>query len=67
MPARSVRLFAFAALVGLTASLAAQTGRTYTAADYAHAERLMNYNVEPLVYHGVDKPEWLDAGRFWYR
>jgi dipeptidyl aminopeptidase/acylaminoacyl peptidase len=27
----------------------------------------MNYNVEPLVYHGVEKPQWLDDGRFWYR
>ena len=67
LPARPIRLFAFAALVAITTSLAAQTGRTYTAADYARAERLMNYNVEPLVYHGVDKPVWLDDGRFWYR
>lgn len=27
----------------------------------------MNYNVDPLVYHGVDKPVWIDGGRFWYR
>jgi dipeptidyl-peptidase-4 len=62
-----VRLFALTALVATTANIAAQTGRTYTAADYARAERLMNYNVEPLAYHGVEKPAWLDAGRFLYR
>ncbi len=27
----------------------------------------MQYNVNPLVYHGVDKPTWLADGRFWYR
>ncbi|GAC1418173.1 MAG: S9 family peptidase [Acidobacteriaceae bacterium] len=44
-----------------------QTGRTYTADDYARAERFMNYNVDPLVYHTVDHPAWLADGRFWYR
>ncbi|HWB33692.1 MAG TPA: DPP IV N-terminal domain-containing protein [Acidobacteriaceae bacterium] len=48
-------------------SASAQTGRTYTAADYAHAERLMNYKVDPLVYHTVKDPEWLPDGRLWYR
>jgi dipeptidyl aminopeptidase/acylaminoacyl peptidase len=46
---------------------AAQAGRVYTAADYAQAERWMNYNVDPLVYHTVKDPVWLDDGRFWYR
>jgi dipeptidyl-peptidase 4 len=45
----------------------AQVGRAYTSADYAQAERLMDYNVNPLVYHTVDHPEWLADGRFWYR
>jgi dipeptidyl-peptidase 4 len=45
----------------------AQVGRVYTADDYAQAERLMDYNVSPLVYHTVDHPEWLADGRFWYR
>jgi dipeptidyl-peptidase-4 len=62
--ARSV-VFVLAA-VGCSVS-AAQSTRVYTTEDYAHAERMMNYNVEPLVYHGVDKPVWLDDGRFWYR
>jgi dipeptidyl aminopeptidase/acylaminoacyl peptidase len=67
LPAPFVRLFALTALAASTANILAQTGRTYTDADYARAEQLMNYNVEPLVYHGVDKPGWLDGERFWYR
>jgi dipeptidyl aminopeptidase/acylaminoacyl peptidase len=39
----------------------------YTAADYSQAERLMDYNVDPLVYHAVEHVEWLGDGRFWYR
>lgn len=45
----------------------AQSGKIYTAADYAQAERFMDYNVNPLVYHTVDDPVWLGDGRFWYR
>jgi dipeptidyl aminopeptidase/acylaminoacyl peptidase len=45
----------------------AQEGRQYTAADYAQAEKFMNYNLNPLVYHSVEKPVWLADGRFWYR
>jgi dipeptidyl aminopeptidase/acylaminoacyl peptidase len=59
-----VLVFLFGAGVSL---LWAQTGRTYTAADYARAERLMDYNVDALVYHTVHDPEWIDDHRFWYR
>jgi dipeptidyl aminopeptidase/acylaminoacyl peptidase len=48
-------------------SSAAQAGRVYTAADYAQAEKFMDYNVDPLVYHTVEHPVWLGDGRFWYR
>ena len=41
-------------------------GKQFTTEDYAHAEKFMNYNVNPLVYHGVDSPTWLPDGRFWY-
>jgi dipeptidyl-peptidase-4 len=41
--------------------------RALTAADYARAERFMNYNVTPLVLHSGVKPTWLPDGRFWYR
>ena len=50
-----------------SANAIAQAGRVYTAADYAQAERFLDYNVNPLVYHAVEKPRWLADGRFWYR
>ncbi len=46
---------------------AQETGRVYTDADYAQAEKFMSYNVNPLVYHAVDRPTWLADGRVWYR
>ena len=72
MPCRFFRTPALArmlvfALAGLCGVSPAQERRVYTAEDYARAERMLNYNVEPLVYHSVDKPVWLDDGRFWYR
>ena len=54
-----------AALI-LTAPLAAQR-RTLTSDDYARAERLMPYNVNPLVLHGGVRAVCLADGRFWYR
>jgi dipeptidyl aminopeptidase/acylaminoacyl peptidase len=27
----------------------------------------MGYDVNPLVYHGVARPTWMEDGRFWYR
>jgi dipeptidyl-peptidase-4 len=50
----------------LTASGLAQ-GKQLTKDDYARAERFMSYNVNPLVYHGVAHPTWMDDGHFWYR
>ncbi len=67
---RSVSRGLLAASVALccwSALGAAQQGRIYAAADYAEAERFMDYNVNPLVYHTVKDPQWLDDGRFWYR
>jgi dipeptidyl aminopeptidase/acylaminoacyl peptidase len=65
---RSVsRAVAMAVLCGWCAMAAAQAGRVYTVADYAQAERWMDYNVNPLVYHTVNDPVWLADGRFWYR
>ncbi|MGE5813948.1 MAG: DPP IV N-terminal domain-containing protein [Acidobacteriota bacterium] len=54
------------ALLPLTSPLSAQTP-ALTAADYAHAEQFMSYNVNPLVLHGAVRPNWLPDGRFWYR
>ncbi|QEE31089.1 prolyl oligopeptidase family serine peptidase [Terriglobus albidus] len=45
----------------------AQQGRVYTDADYAAAEQRLSYNVNPLVYHQVNRVEWMKDGRFWYR
>src|SRR5271167_3903968 len=42
-------------------------GKQLTTEDYARAEKLMAYNVNPLVYHGVARPTWMEDGRFWYR
>src|SRR5580704_5672820 len=42
-------------------------GRQVTTEDYARAEKFMAYNLNPLVYHGVARPTWMDDGRFWYR
>ena len=49
----------------LTAIGVAQ-GKQLTNEDYAKAEKFMSYNVNPLVYHGVARPTWMDDGRFWY-
>jgi dipeptidyl-peptidase-4 len=61
------RVACTAVLALCTAIAGAQVGRVYTDADYAQAERFMDYNVNPLVYHTVEHPEWLDNDRFWYR
>src|SRR5215472_13759844 len=45
----------------------AQQPRALTADDYAHAERLMGYNVNQLVSNGAVRATWLPDGRFWYR
>ena len=60
-------LCAAVVLLPLHALAQQQTPRQLTAQDYASAERFMNYNVAPLVYHGVEEPTWLPDGRFWYR
>ena len=51
----------------IAASAMAEPAKQLTTEDYAQAEKFMNYNVNPLVYHGVDHPTWLADGRFWYR
>ena len=40
---------------------------TVSATDYARAENLMGYNVNPLVMHSGVRPNWLADDRFWYR
>ena len=62
-----VAMAASAALCCWSAVTGAQAGKVYTVADYAQAEKFMDYNVDPLVYHTVEDPAWLADGRFWYR
>jgi dipeptidyl aminopeptidase/acylaminoacyl peptidase len=61
------RMGALLSVAAAAATVGAQQPRQLTDADYARAESFMNYNVNPLVYHGVEKPQWLGDGRFWYR
>ena len=51
----------------LVAAASAQQPRVYTDQDYARAEKFMPYNVNPLVLHSVDNPNWTPDGRVWYR
>ncbi|MCU1324500.1 MAG: peptidase dipeptidylpeptidase domain protein [Acidobacteriaceae bacterium] len=64
---RFCAVIAVAAMVGGSSAAFAQQGRVYTTSDYAQAEKFMQYNVNPLVYHGVEKPTWLADGRFWFK
>lgn len=41
--------------------------RTFTAADYAHAEKFMGYNTTSLVIRSGVRPNWLLDERLWYR
>jgi dipeptidyl aminopeptidase/acylaminoacyl peptidase len=45
----------------------AESSKSLTAADYARAEKLLSYNVSPLVFKTGVRPTWLPDGRFWYR
>src|SRR5262245_7471398 len=49
-----------------TSNCFAQT-RNLTTPDYAHAEKFMGYNTNPLVLHSGVRPVWLEDDRFWYR
>jgi len=35
-------------------------------ADYARAEKFLDYNTQPLVDHDVQRVHWLDDSHFWY-
>ena len=56
----------FAGLLLLPAALVAQAP-TVTAADYAHAERFLSYNVNPLVYGISGRTSWGADDRLTYR
>ncbi len=62
------RVAVFAAVaVFAPALLAAQQPRRVTAADYAHAERSLNFYTDPLVVGGYVSPNWMAGDQFWYR
>ncbi|MGB2869838.1 MAG: DPP IV N-terminal domain-containing protein [Bacteroidota bacterium] len=46
---------------------AQQQTRTFTEADYAHAEKFLAPNLTRLVVGGEVTPKWLPDERFWYR
>lgn len=65
------RLTLFAISMSFSAHMAARpqeagSPHAITSADYAHAEKFMGYNTNPLVYHAVH-PEWTADERLWYR
>jgi hypothetical protein len=64
-PLGTPRLLAALVLAGLSTGACA-TGRTLTDADYARAERFVNYKAIPLVDHAVTKVDWLDGTHFVY-
>jgi dipeptidyl-peptidase 4 len=64
---RKLSVVAGVALGCCLAVNAVAQGKQLTTEDYARAEKFMAYNVNPLVYHGVAHPAWLEDGRFWYR
>jgi len=56
-------LFAISAFAQLATPYAP---KSVTKEDYAHAEKFMGYNTNPLVFHSV-RPAWLPDGRLWYK
>ncbi len=44
-----------------------QTKRILTAEDYAHAEKFLRQNTDPLVFGASVRPNWIGEDYFWYR
>jgi dipeptidyl-peptidase-4 len=63
----AARAAAFLLSLASAATATAQQPRQYTDSDYAHAEKFMSYNVNPLAYKGLVHVQWMDDNRFWYR
>src|SRR5262245_66643736 len=71
---RLQRLGLGAIAIALAGSAVLAQPRALTAADYARAEKFMNYNTTPLVLHAAGRATWLpddpstgSGSRFWYR
>jgi dipeptidyl aminopeptidase/acylaminoacyl peptidase len=66
MQTRLFSVILAATLAGVSPAVVQQP-RSLTAADYAHAEKLLGPSVNPLVVGGSVSPNWLPEERFWYR
>ena len=64
--ASSSKLVLLAIFATALTVLAQEPTTKVTAEDYAHAEKFLGYNTNPLVY-GIVKPTWMPDDRFWYR
>ena len=64
---RSLPRLTFVVAGLLVAASAFAQPRAIPAADYAHAEKFMGYNTDPLVLRAGVRPNWLPDDRFWYR
>lgn len=62
---RNAFAFVFASVL-LIGTVSAQPKPPLTAEDYARAEKVLAYNVSPLVDRFIVRPTWLPDGRFWY-
>jgi hypothetical protein len=47
-------------------SIGQTSGKVYTAADYAFAEKQLGVHTNKLVYRSGVMPQWLPDGRMWY-
>ena len=66
---RSIRLSVLTILVAISAFAQQATPyspKSVTKEDYAHAEKFMGYNTNPLVLHSV-RPAWMPDERLWYK
>src|SRR5437016_1486127 len=64
---RSMRTSVVLLATLVTVPQAAAQQRALTAADYARAEKFLNYNTNPLVLGAAVRATWLPDERFWYR
>lgn len=55
------------ALAALWAATAAAAPPALTGADYARAEKLLDYRLRGTIKNARIEPQWLADGRFWYR
>ena len=65
--ARKPVLRSFVLAAALAAAIPFVAQQRLTSADYARAEKSMNYNTTPLMFGSGVRPTWLPDERFWYR